>query len=101
MSNNTIAKTILQQMGGTGRICAMTGAKRFVDHGDGVSFRFPNKAAGRPNHVKITLNGSDLYDVRFIRIRGTNFKTTQELSGVYCDMLKELFETQTGLYLSL
>jgi hypothetical protein len=43
----------------------------------------------------------DLYDVEFINIRGVNAKTVSTHGGLYADMLKNTFETETGLYLSL
>lgn len=98
--NPEIAATILRQMGGIGRIRAMTGAKNFIDYGNGVSFQFPNKAAGRPNLCKVTLRPEDTYLVEFGRHRGTTYKVLKTLDGVYGDMLKSLFEQESGLYLS-
>ena len=94
-----ISKTILQQLGGWGRLRAMLGVKQALDHGNGVSFRFPNRRG--PNHVKILLNGSDTYDVEFGRIRGLNFKVIKEYKGIYADGLADLFVDQTGLHLRM
>jgi len=107
-----VAQTILNQLGGQGRLRIMTGAKNFAayspasesPHGKGcggVSFRFPKpKHAGSPNHCKIILNSMDTYDVEFGAVRGTSYKVTKELSGVYADQLVEIFESATGLYLT-
>jgi hypothetical protein len=100
-SDTKVANIILKQMGGAGRIRAMTGAKQFIAIKDGLQFRFPNKAAGKPNFVKIELTPADLYDVEFGRIRGGKYKKIKEYRGVYFDMLISLFEKTTGLYLRL
>lgn len=96
----SIAQTILKQLGGAGIIAAFTGAKHFITYEDGVSFRFPNRASGKPNFVKITLNGLDLYDVEFKRIYGTKVTPIESVEGVYNSQLVSIFERVTGLYLS-
>ena len=53
------------------------------------------------NHVKITLNSMDTYDLVFSGIRGTNCKVIKEISGIYGDQLREVFSNTTGLVLSL
>lgn len=101
MDAKTVANTILSQMGGAGRIAAMTGAKHFLAHEDecgGVSFRFPNRRG--PNHVKITLTARDLYKVVFSRIRKYKAHPKGSFDMIFAEQLKELFETETGLYLS-
>ena len=103
--SNEVAQTILQQLGGN-KFIAMTGAKRFVAHEDGLSFSL-GRNASNANYVKITLNGKDLYDVKFERV--TTNKTTFEMKRVvkaeekdlYCDMLQSTFTEITGLYTSL
>lgn len=94
-----VAKTILSQMGGASKLALMIGAKNFVSGDNSVSFRWKAKSKNKANAVRITLNGKDLYDVEFIRIHGVNVKTISEHNDIYADMLIELFETQTGLYL--
>ena len=91
-TNTQIANTILEQLGGTGRLVAMTGAKHFMVDGPGVSFKFPNRAAGRPNHCKITLDGSDTYTVTFGRIVKFELRAPSTVEGIYADQLKGLFE---------
>jgi len=107
-----VANTILKQMGGWGRIRMMIGAKNAASYkaagesksGEGlggVSFRFPRPGGGgRPNYVKIILNGKDLYDVSFGSIHGSRFKVTKTYNDVYASKLKSIFEKETGLYLS-
>jgi hypothetical protein len=106
-----VAQTILRQMGGQGRIRAMTGAHTFVAYSDkrdskygedmgGVSFKFPRPSRGKPNFVKIILRPDDTYRMQFGSIHGHSYKIRQEYDGVYNDQLKPLFEETTGLYLS-
>lgn len=115
MANTTIAKTILQQLGG-GRFSAMTGAKNFVAIENGIKFDI-GRNASKANKVKITVNGLDLYDVEFIKYTpysfkisrdGLSFKETQESSvtvaeyeSIYDDMLQDVFTRVTGMYTRL
>lgn len=93
-----IAKTILRQLGGSGRLTAMTGAYGFADLGNGLSFRMKNP---RANFVKITLNSRDLYNVEVGRIRGAAYKIIKEQNDLFFDQMKPFIEKATGLYLSL
>lgn len=96
----SVARTILDQMGGMGRIRCMTGAKNFVDHGTGVSFQFPNKLRSKPNVMKVDYDeGADLYTVTWGRVGKFQYTELKVVEGVYCDMLIEMFERETGLYL--
>jgi len=94
---------ILRQMGGSHRLGAMIGAHSFVyvDAGDALIFRWKARAKNKANSVKMTLEPSDTYRVEFWSIRGTTIKQVGDFDGIYADQLKPLFETQTGLYLSL
>lgn len=100
--NQIIANTILNQMGGLNRIAVMTGAKDFLIDGPGVSFKYPGSK--HSNYVKIQLNGNDLYDVEFGKIRKVKglptYKPVESFDDLYFDMLKPTFEQETGLYLS-
>lgn len=98
MSDMQIAETIIQQLGGAGRLRAMVGAYNFIAIKNGVSFRIKNQ---RANFIKITLNGKDLYDLEIGRIRGTTYKVVHEANDLYYDMLKPAIEKATGMYLSL
>ena len=100
-----IATTILQQLGGTGRISVMIGASCFT-HGtkeNGTYLQFHFKGNRKYNMIRITLNYMDTYDVEFIKMNKRTFdvKTIDAVNGVYCDMLKEIIEKQIGMYLSL
>lgn len=96
--NIEVANTILQQLGGRGRLSMMVGAYNFIALSNGVSFRIKNPKA---NYVKIVLTPSDLYDLEVGRIRGSTYKVVFEQRGIYVDMLKKSIEKATGMYLSL
>lgn len=98
----TIANTIIAQMGGVNRLRVMTGAHTFVADENWVQFRF--KGSRKANTCRVTYNyGLDLYTFELLQFSPTKmaFKPVYKLEGVYFDMLIDLFEQETGLYLSL
>ena len=83
------------------KFAVMTGAKNFIDTGDGLSMKIGrNKTSS--NYLKITLNMMDLYDVRFSRVslKGGERSVT-EYNNIFNDQLVEVFEKHTGMYTSL
>lgn len=96
-----VAATILQQLGGKGKVVAMIGAKHFLDGGKYLTFQYPKAPKNKSNAVKIILNHTDTYDVIFYAIRGTNLNEVSKHDGIGAENLKELFQKETGLYLSL
>jgi hypothetical protein len=102
MEAKMIAETTLQQLGGAGRLTAMIGAKHFgYDKNGTLTFQF--KMCKKANGVRIELNGKDLYDVTFTKFNARTYevKEVHKFEDVYADQLKEVFESFTGLYLSL
>ena len=112
MTNKEIAITILQQLGGN-RFVAFTGAKEFTTIKNGLQFKI-GRNSSKANRVEITLNGADLYDMKFIKFRPFSVKVdhrkgevktieekselVKEWNDVYFDQLEELFTETTGLY---
>jgi len=97
---NEIATTILQQLGGSRKLQMMIGLKQVISEPLGVTLVFPLPShEGAVNRVRITLNGLDLYDMEFIRTRGTSLKVVKEFDNVYAEDLKSMFEKGTGLYI--
>jgi len=103
MSDLTVAKAILAQLGG-GRFKAMTGAKNFGGTEDSLSFSLPGGggfAKNGINSVHIRLTAMDDYEVSFRRIRKSRgmpvvrWESVKE--GVYADQLQEVFTEETGL----
>jgi hypothetical protein len=101
MTDLTVAKTIIQQMGGQGRLVAMLGAYNFVGSENSVAFRFKCRAHNGANGLYIRLDPSDTYTVEFISCRGMSRKVKGSFQDIYAEDLRSLFEGQTGLYLSL
>lgn len=95
------ADIILSQLGGAGRLTAMIGAKHFFSDDDGRSLVFKFAGSRKANYAKITLTDDDLYTVDFKKIRGVEAKDVESFEGVYADMLRDIFESTTGLYLSV
>jgi hypothetical protein len=95
MTDLTVPKTILEQLGGDDFI-ALTGATAFIGTEDSLTFR-----AGRnPNgvsHVRVTLTGTDLYAVTFFHT-GKGPRIADE---VRCDILQDVFFEHTGLHTRL
>lgn len=90
---------ISHQLGGTNRIALMTGAKTFVNLGEGLRIKMP-----RNKFVDITYDaGRDLFDCKFARFNSKTLEINvkKETKGLYVDQLRTWFENATGLYLSL
>jgi hypothetical protein len=94
----SVAQTILNQLGGMKRLVIMTGAYNFVASSNAVSFRIKNR---KVNYIKITLNGKDLYDIKFSRIVKYDEKVVKEYNDIYFDQLIPIFEETTGMYLRM
>ena len=102
---NEVALEILRQLGGN-RFIAMTGACSLCSGENSLSFRIP-KAKSGIRGVVVTLNASDTYTVKFYKPgffrkgEWVGEKWVSEQSEVYCDQLRDIFETETGLATSL
>lgn len=102
--SNQIAKTIVQQLGGSGKIFAMLGKKtQMVSFPNALGMKFSNRKTSRGNYVKITLRPDDTYDMEFSSVTkgGLSVKKVKMYSGVMFDQLRPIFEKQTGLRLKL
>ena len=97
MNANQVATTIAMQMGGTGRIRAMTGAREFIATENGLQVKFPNPQRARGTCIVVTLTPADTSHVAFYN----GFKQVAEYGDVYAENLVAIFERQTGLYLTL
>ena len=97
MTNSNIANTIISQMGGFGVLRMFVNGRNFVVDDDSVVFKF--SGSRKFNYCRIVYNyGMDLYEMQFIKV--WNNKSKEEvLENVYCDMLVEIFENKTKLFL--
>jgi len=97
----TVPEITLEQLGGSRRLSAMIGAHTFTQSENALTFKFKARAKDGINCVRITLEWDDCYRVEFIRLRGVDFWTKGDVSGIYAEDLKRLIENKTGLALSL
>ena len=95
MTDLTMAKTILAQLGGE-RFVMTTGATNFVAGADSLTFKLGSNPK-RVTHVRVTLTLDGLYDMTFF----TTGKGPQSRDGVHREMLQEVFGANTGLHTTL
>ena len=96
----TVAKTILEQLGGN-KFRMMTGAKNFMGFAEGLVMKI-GRNSSNSNYLKITLNSMDLYDMKFAKLtRMGELKSVKEYDNVYNDSIVEVFEKHTGMYTKL
>ena len=100
---NTIARTILEQIGGK-RFAVMTGSRDFVDMGNGLRMSLASNKTSA-NRLDIIYDaGADLYNMRFYRKTfskktfESKAKDIETHEGIFFDMLEEVFTQVTGLY---
>ena len=74
--NKRQAGELIKQLGG-GRFIAMTGAKDFVVGPKGATFKIGRNSKSI-SHVRFDLK-NDLYNIEFIRVRGTSIKVVKKL----------------------
>lgn len=112
-------RTIVEQIGGN-KFLVMTGSKfQYYGH-DKLGYVYLmiklTKNQSKAQYLKIQLNGLDLYDLTFSRIKKTLTPLAKELGvkvydeeviivkeykDVYADMLQDIFTSVTGLYTTL
>lgn len=97
--NKEIANTILKQIGGPNKLKAMIGAKQFLILKDGIGIKIAKY--NNINYISITLNSSDLYDISYKKVWGTNIKDIKDSNNLYFDMLVEDIEESLQARLSL
>lgn len=59
------------------------------------------KNVKRWTHLKVLINLSDTYTMVFSRYYGINLKDEKVIEDIYNDQLKEIFEREAGMYVSL
>ena len=92
---------ILQQLGGTGRLSMMLGAKDFLVGDDLAQFRIGRGAKQKINRIVISLASDDTYSVTFYAGTALNLRRVSEQHGVYVESLRPVLESTLGMYLSL
>ena len=101
-----IAQTIAQQLGGAS--LALLGSHTLIDLEDGLQFRI--QGCEKINLIQIVLDPCDTYTVKFCQVQATkkndlgipytemSWETVSVHKGIYCDMLHDVIEQETGLY---
>ena len=105
MTDMSVATNILDQLGGR-RFTMMTGVTNLVASDDALVMKLKTRGMCRSkngaSHMSVTLNAMDTYDVKFVKYnRAWDQIVVSEHDGIYCDMLSDIFETETGLYTKL
>jgi hypothetical protein len=96
-----VAETILRQIGGGNRLRAMIGASGFIGSDTSLSFKWKAKAKNGANALRIVLDPSDTYTMHFYKLRAGKATELEKFDDIYSDMLREVFEDCTGLYLRM
>ena len=98
METKQVAQTIASQIGH--RALYMIGAKNMCAGDDRLVMKIGRNVKGW-NYLRIVLNGLDLYDMTFQRIRSCKIAEEITVNNIYCDQLCDVIENHTGLYTSL
>ena len=101
-----VVSNIFQLIGSPNKLKIMLGAKNFVksyfdrDNHPGIQFKFPRRSG--INCCQLTLDiGLDLYRLKFFNIKGIDTIEVSTHPDLFVDNVRQTFEQQTGLYLSL
>ena len=79
----------------------MTGGK-FSSNGETLYFRFKARARNNSNLVVMSYDkGQDLFNMAFKRIDKRGLKEIKHYESIYGEDVRGIFESETGLYLSL
>ena len=97
---NQIANTIISQLGGLNKLRAMINAKNFATDGEDLQFQFSGSKIFNMINIKYNSN-LDLYNVTLYKFWNLEIKNKKSFDNVYCDMLVNIFESETKLRLSL
>ncbi len=101
----TAADTILAQIGGRRALALMIGAGNFfhTNEGNTLQFHWKARSSNRANCIQVTLTPADTYRVEFYRTakRGLQCDKIGTHEDIYADSLRELFERETGLVLTV
>lgn len=93
-----VAQEILEQFGGNQSMSMISGVAIMGEKHLTVKFHGCKKT----NIVTIILDEAmDLYEMTFYRLCGVNLKEVEKIGQVYAEDMREIFESKTGLYLSL
>ena len=104
LHNIQVAEEIKRQIGN--RALFMLGAHLFgytsdVRSNSRGSLMFRIKGSKLCNHIEVSLNGKDLYDITFTNIKHINVSKTFEVKNVIVEKLLDTITEHTELYTSV
>lgn len=96
MSDLTVAREIASQLGP--QTIALLGASQLVGGENFLQFKI--KGCPKINCIRIELDPSDTYTIQFwyTSAKADRVRKVSERDGIYCDMLHDVIENETGLY---
>jgi len=71
------------------------GAKDMIRITDGLKFKTSGMVKWK-GYVEVTLNGSDLYDIDFYKIRGAKLTYTEQVTDVFVEDLVSTIDSVVG-----
>lgn len=100
-SENIVAKTILQQLGGT-KFLAMTGSKNLTTTKYSLNMNLSKNNASA-KFLTVELEENDTYTMTFSKLKKGTFEfiICQQKTGVLFDQMQAVFTEVTGLRTSL
>ena len=101
-----VVLSIFQLMGSPNKLKAMLGATTFTkgyfdnDNHPGIQFKFPRRNG--INCCQLTIDiGLDLYRLKFFNMKGVDTTEVSVHPNLFVENVRQVFEQETGLYLSL
>ena len=97
MSDFTVARTIISQINAIDPMAFAAWGAKEKTYSDSM-FRFKSSGMTRwKGYVEIQYNsGSDMYDIKFFRIRNRSVKVDKEVDGVCVPELVRVIDSQVG-----
>lgn len=100
--DDTIPLTILTQLGGNWAMVMIGGTPAAETKGRALLVKWKAAAKGKLTAVQIAYEWDDTYTLTWYRGRGIHLRPVgMPIEGVYAEDLRSIFESTTGLYLSL
>lgn len=94
-----ITETIFQQFGANKAMVMIGGRAMSEESRQTLHIQF--KGSRNAKLLTIKLEANDTYTMKFFKVKKYIPVVVKEIQGVYSDMLKDVFEDFTKLYLSL
>jgi len=101
-TNKENVRVCASALGGIERLIVMCGAKLFVAINGGIRFALPKSHGNKWNKVEIFINDKDEISVNFFNLdRDGKIVASAEHDGIPFENVMDLFERETGLFLTI